>query len=186
MTHRPELELSHLIILTGAPGSGKTAILNALRGDIRCYDEPARQILAEQRASGGDGTPEQNAAKFVDLLMQRSIANHADPQLHGAPVLFDRGVPDCIAYAQILGTDPMPSAQAAAIYRYHPVALVAKPWEEIYTTDEERKMSFAHTLEFQRFIELAYEICGYTLVEVPRGPIGERAAFVRTFLANPP
>ena len=94
------------IILTGAPGSGKTAILNALRDDIRCYDEPARQILAQQRAPGGDGTPEQNASKFVDLLLQRSIANHADPQEHVASALFDRGVPDCIAYAQILGTEP--------------------------------------------------------------------------------
>ena len=173
-----------LTILTGAPGSGKTAILNALRGDIRCYDEPARQILAEQRASGGDGTPEQNAAKFVDLLLQRSIANHADPRLHGGPVLFDRGVPDCIAYAQILGTDPMPSAQAAAVHRYHPVALVTKPWEEIYTTDDERKMTFDHALEFQRWIELLYEASGYTLVEVPRSSIEQRAAFVRGFLAK--
>jgi len=177
--------MPNLIILTGAPGSGKTAILNALREHIRCYDEPARQILAEQRASGGDGTPEQNAVKFVDLLLQRSIANHADSQAHGGPVLFDRGVPDCIAYAQILGTDPMPSAQAAAVHRYNDVALVTKPWEEIYTTDDERKMTFAHTVEFQRFIEFAYEICGYTLVEVPRGPIEQRAAFVRNFLANP-
>jgi predicted ATPase len=175
-----------LIILTGAPGSGKTAILNALRDQIHCYDEPARQILAEQRASGGDGTPEQNAAKFVDLLLQRSIATHADAQAHDGTTLFDRGVPDCVAYAQILGTDPMPSAQAAAIHRYNAVALVTKPWEEIYTTDDERKMTFAHTVEFQRFIELAYEICGYTLVEVPRGPIEQRAAFVRTFLANSP
>jgi predicted ATPase len=47
-------------------------------------------------------------------------------------------------------------------------------------------MTFAHTVEFQRFIELAYQICGYTLVEVPRGPVEERAAFVRNFLANPP
>jgi predicted ATPase len=181
MTRKPTL-----IILTGAPGSGKTAILNALREHIRCQDEPARQILAEQRASGGDGTPEQNAAKFVDLLLQRSIANHAGAQTHDGTTLFDRGVPDCVAYAQILGIDPMPSAQAAAVHRYNAVALVTKPWGEIYTTDDERKMTFAHTVEFHRFIELAYQICGYTLVEVPRGPVEQRAAFVRTFLANPP
>jgi predicted ATPase len=175
-----------LMILTGAPGSGKTAILSALRGYVRCHDEPARQILAQERASGGDGTPEQNPAKFVELLLQRSIANHAEARMRTGTSLFDRGVPDCIAYAQILGTDPMPSAQAAAIHRYNEVALVTKPWEEIYTTDDERKMTFAHTVEFQRFIELAYQICGYTLVEVPRGPIEERAEFVRNFLANPP
>jgi predicted ATPase len=175
-----------LTILTGAPGSGKTAILNAVRAQMRCIDEPAREVLAQQRASGGDGTPEQNPARFVDLLLQRSIANHVDGQSRNEPTLFDRGVPDCIAYAQILGTDPMPSAQAAAVHRYSAVALVTKPWEEIYTTDDERKMTFAHTVEFQRFIELAYQICGYALVEVPRGPIEQRAAFVRTFLANPP
>jgi predicted ATPase len=181
-----EAVITNLTILTGAPGSGKTAILNALRDQFRCYDEPARPILAEQRASGGDGTPEQNASKFVDLILQRSIANHAEAQTHDGTTLFDRGVPDCIAYAQILGVDPMPSAQAAAVHRYNPVALVTKPWEEIYTTDDERKMTFAHTVEFQRFIELAYQICGYTLVEVPRGSIEQRAAFVLASLANPP
>lgn len=176
--------MTHLTILTGAPGSGKTAILGALREQFSCYDEPARPILAEQRASGGDGTPEQNAAKFVDLLLQRSIANHKEAADRTGPVLFDRGIPDCIAYAQVLGCSPIPSAQAAAIHRYHKVALVTKPWKEIYTTDDERKMTFAHTLEFQRFIELAYHVCGYTLVEVPRGSIEERADFVRAFLTK--
>jgi predicted ATPase len=176
--------MPNLTVLTGAPGSGKTAILNALRDQIRCYDEPARQVLAEQRASGGDGTPEQNAAKFVDLLLRHSIANHTEARARSEPVLFDRGIPDCVAYAMLLGTDPAPSTQAAATYRYNPTVLVTRPWEEIYTTDDERKMTFAHTLEFQRWIELLYEASGYTLVEVPRSSIEQRAAFVRSVLAK--
>ena len=65
-----------LHILTGAPGSGKTAILDTIGADIRCVGEPAREIIAEQRAIGGDGTSDRNASLFVDLLLQRSIDKH--------------------------------------------------------------------------------------------------------------
>ena len=49
-----------LWILSGAPGSGKTAILDELRGTIRCVDETARRVLSQQRASDGLGTPERD------------------------------------------------------------------------------------------------------------------------------
>ena len=73
-----------LHILTGAPGSGKTAILDTIGADIRCVGEPAREILAEQRAIDGDGTSDRNASLFVDLLLQRSIDKHwpLGPEMH--------------------------------------------------------------------------------------------------------
>ena len=64
------------IVMLGAPGSGKTAILDNIGADIRCVGEPAREILAEQRAIDGDGTSDRNASLFVDLLLQRSIDKH--------------------------------------------------------------------------------------------------------------
>ena len=64
---------SALFILTGAPGSGKTAVLNRLRDQFTCVDEPAREILAEQRSTGGRGTWDQDPSLFVHLLLQRSI-----------------------------------------------------------------------------------------------------------------
>jgi predicted ATPase len=64
---------SNLFILTGAPGSGKTAILARLGNEVGCVDEPAREVLAEQRATGGRGTWDQDASLFVHLLLQRSI-----------------------------------------------------------------------------------------------------------------
>jgi predicted ATPase len=60
-----------LFILTGAPGSGKTAILSRLIDGFRCVDEPAREVLAEQRATGGRGTWDQDLSLFVHLLLQR-------------------------------------------------------------------------------------------------------------------
>jgi predicted ATPase len=168
--------------MTGAPGTGKTAILNALAPGVAYVREPAREILAEQRATGGKGTPDSDASLFVRLLLERSIEKHRAAELEGQPVLFDRGVPDCIAYARHLGTDPQPSVEATKLHRYHSTVLLLRPWEEIYTTDEERKMTFGATLGFQRMIEEAYQAAGYELVEIPRAAISDRAEFVSRFM----
>lgn len=176
-THNPRLH-----ILTGAPGTGKTAILNGLRARIRCVDEPAREVLAHQRSVGGDGLPDRNPSRFVDLLLRRSIDKHAEARAWGCAVLFDRGVPDCIAYARYLGTDPTPSIRAAGEHRYDRSVLVLRPWAEIYGTDDERKMTFEATLRFQRHIDACYREAGYQLVEVPRGSIQDRVEFILTFI----
>ena len=179
------MRTADLHILTGAPGSGKTAILDNIGADIRCVGEPAREIIAEQRAIDGDGTSDRNASLFVDLLLQRSIDKHVAARDGDAPVLFDRGVPDCIAYASVMGIDPSRSIRAAERYRYHDQVLMLQPWEEIYTVDDERTMSFADTLPFHDALVDAYERAGYVIVEVPRGSIEHRAAFVRDSIDHP-
>jgi predicted ATPase len=178
----PKPPHANLHILTGAPGSGKTAILSGVGEGVRCVGEPAREVLAQQRSLDGHGTPDRDASLFVDLLLRRSIEHHQEARRSSGPVLFDRGIPDCVAYAKLLGADPEPGIRATKAYRYNRRVLVTRPWEEIYSTDDERKMTFLATLEFQRLLESSYEFAGYTLVEVPRGSIEERVAFVRGFL----
>jgi predicted ATPase len=172
----------NLTILTGAPGTGKTAILDTIGSDIHCVGEPAREILAEQRGAGGAGTPDRDASLFVDLLLRRSIDKHEAARRREGPVLFDRGIPDCIAYAALMGIDPRPSILASKAYRYRGEVLLLEPWEEIYTVDEERTMSFADTVPFQSAIVDAYERAGYVLVDVPRGSLENRVGFVRDFI----
>ena len=173
-----------LHILTGAPGSGKTAILDTIGAELICVGEPAREIIAEQRAIGGDGTSDRNASLFVDLLLQRSIEKHVAAQIGTAPVLFDRGVPDCIAYASVMGIDPSPSVRAAEQYRYRDEVFLLEPWEEIYTVDDERTMSFADTFPFHDALVDAYERAGYVMVEVPRGSVERRVAFILDSIVN--
>ena len=175
---------SNLFILTGAPGSGKTAILGRLGNEFRCVDEPAREILAEQRATGGRGTWDQDASLFVHLLLQRSIEKHAMARRSEGTVIFDRGIPDCVVYAVRAGIDPTPSLEAVDVYRYQPHVLFLEPWSDIYETDEERIMSFEDTVSFSQALRDVYERSGYTLVDVPRDPIADRAAFVRMSVAR--
>jgi predicted ATPase len=178
------MSASDLRIITGAPGSGKTAILDRLRPDVRCVDEPAREILWEQRSVGGDGVPDRDPSLFVYLLLQRSIEKHQAVEALEETAAFDRGVPDCVAYATILGTDPAPSIRACDVYRYHLEVFVLAPWDQIYVVDDERTMSFADTLPFHAAILSAYRGAGYTLVEVPRGSTEHRADFVRSRIAS--
>ena len=170
---------SNLFILTGAPGSGKTAVLGRLGNEFRCVDEPAREVLAEQRATGGSGTWDRDASLFVHLLLQRSIEKYAMARKSGDTVIFDRGIPDCIVYAVRAGADPTPSLEAADAYRYQPHVLFLEPWNDIYETAEERIMSFDDTVSFSQTLRDVYERSGYTLVDVPRDSIDDRAAFVR-------
>ena len=57
-----------------------------------------------------------------------------------------------------------------------------EPWEEIYTTDAERQMTFRQVLSFHQRVQEAYQIAGYALVPVPVGTLEERGAFVEKFV----
>ncbi len=171
-----------LFVLTGAPGSGKTAILNRLRGEFRCMDEPAREVLAEQRATGGTGTWDQDASLFVQLLLHRSIEDHRMAARSNDIVIFDRGIPDCAVYAARAGTDQTPSLTAIETFRYHPHVLFLPPWHDIYRTDAERIMSFEDTVSFSDALRDVYERSGYILDDIPRGSVADRAAFVQELI----
>jgi predicted ATPase len=171
-----------LFILTGAPGTGKSAILEALAADFVCVTEPAREVLADERGRGGTGTPQRDAARFVRLLLDRSIQKHTTAAAANRTTLFDRGIPDCIAYAELLGVDPAPSIAASDARRYHSDVLLLEPWEAIYAPDLERTMSFADTIPFHEAIVRAFERTAYSLFVVPRDDVVGRAHHVRAFI----
>jgi predicted ATPase len=174
-----------LWVLTGPPGSGETAILDAIRDDVRCVDEPARRVLAQQRANDGSGTPDRDPSMFVQLLLQQTIRDHEDARRGDGPVLFDRGIPDCVAYAHLLGVDPSPSQRASERLRYGQEVFLLEPREDIYVTDDERTMSFADTLAFQGLILEAYRRSGYRLLVVLPGDVGERASAILSRIQRP-
>ena len=99
--------------------------------------------------------------------------------------MFDRGIPDCIAYAEYLDVDPTSCVLVSDERRYRADAFVLEPWEEIYTVDDERTMSFADTVTFHDVLVDVYERAGYRLIDVPRDSVKERAAFVSSFIADP-
>ncbi|MEQ9814817.1 MAG: AAA family ATPase [Azospirillaceae bacterium] len=170
--------MTRRFVLTGAPGSGKSSVLAALAADgVATVAEPARQVLAQQRATGGDGVPDRDPGRFVDLMLARAVSAY-DAAAGKSPVIFDRGVPDLFAYAEWYGLDTAAIAEAAARCRYEAPVFVAPDWPAIYRTDDERTMRFEEACRFGDSLRRAYRHCGYDLVDLPRADVATRSRFI--------
>jgi len=165
------------ILISGAPGAGKSTCLGLLKGRFACVDEPARRVLAAERRSGGTGTGEQDAARFVALMLEQALADlGAAPD--GQVVLHDRGLPDILAYAAHYGLPQAEILNACSAHPYEREVLWFDPWEAIYTQDEERTLDFEGAAAFGDLLAEGYRTCGYTLVPVPRLPSEGRADWI--------
>ncbi len=170
---------TNYFVMTGAMGAGKSAVLDALAAmDFRCIVEPARVVLKEQRQQNGMGVPEKDPALFNMLMLEKMLGDYEGNLNVTAPVIFDRGVPDLIAYAELLGTAKEKFLEAAGECRYNPFVFLFNAWEEIYTTDDERKMSFGLAKEFGESVRAIYRRLGYVTIDVPLGAVQTRADFV--------
>lgn len=168
------------VVITGAMGSGKSTVLKLLKAEgFTVVEEPAREILAEQRSIGDDGVPKKNPKLFTQLLLSRAIYQYKQMQNVPDTVIFDRGIPDNIAYAQLFKLDYLPAHNAARLYPYDSNIFIFPAWEEIYTTDDERIMSFEAAKSFGDDVQRIYKEYGHNLIEVPRISPEERVQFIK-------
>jgi predicted ATPase len=166
-------------ILSGAPGSGKTTLLQHLQTlGFQGIAEPAREILFEQRSIEGDGVSGKDTRLFVNLMLSRMIGEYRSLETSAEPIFFDRGIPDAMAYASLAGLDYPQGERAARKYRYNNLVFFAPAWEEIYTQDDERTVSFDIASQFDPELRRIYRALGYVLIDLPCVSVEERARFI--------
>ncbi|KTD58885.1 AAA family ATPase [Legionella shakespearei] len=165
-------------LLTGPPGSGKTSILTELlKRGFPIIDEPARGILAQQRLIEGEGVYDKNPFLFKELMLSRMLYDH-DSVPTDEVTFFDRGLPDLIAYSQCFHLEIGSELKASRIYRYNPTVFFAPAWEQIYSNDAERRLTFNESLLFEQDLRQAYTDLGYQLINIPLLPVSERVSFI--------
>jgi predicted ATPase len=169
-----------LFVVSGGPGSGKTTVLRELeKFGFRYAPEVARQIIQEQMSLGGTALPWQDREAYTYAMLQRSIDSFVEHTPTVQPMFSDRGIPDTLCYARLIGLRNVCAIEdACRQYRYAPVVLIAPPWREIYETDSERKQDFD---EAERtFVQMTevYRDCGYELLELPKVAPATRAGFI--------
>jgi len=175
-----------LFVVTGAPGGGKTTLLEAAaaRG-LRVGREAARAVIQVQTAIDGPALQWRDPARFAELMLDRDIQTHESLLAGDGPALCDRGIPDLVAYGRIMGlTEKEHFARASRLYRYNLTVFFAPPWREIYADDAERIEGWEHAQRICPLMRDAYEEVGYRVVELPKAPVEERLGFMLDMIAH--
>jgi predicted ATPase len=168
-------------VLTGTPGSGKTAMLRLL--EVRGYpvvEEAATDVIALEQALGR-GEPSLNPG-FIDQIVTLQIARQAACPAGPEPVFFDRSPVCTLALARFLGFPPGPllTAELARLAReevYRPEVFFVRN-QGFVTPTAARRISFSDSLAFEAVHERTYTELGFRLVEVPAAPLPDRVAAV--------
>lgn len=174
------IERKNFYIISGGPGSGKTAIIEQLctRG-YQCIGEVGRQIIQEQEKIGGDATHWKNQVKFLDFMLSRSIYVFEEMKETNLPVFFDRGIPELIGYCRLIKKNiPLYLINAVNLHHYNKMVFLTPPWKDIYHHDAERKQSYIEAIETYNNIARAYDEAGYQLVEIPKVDVSARIDFI--------
>jgi predicted ATPase len=173
---------ARLVVISGGPGAGKTALIEELcRRGYRSSNEVARQLIQEQMSAGGDALPWADRERYARLMLERSLAAWQEHLQTGGTVFFDRGIPDTLCYARLVGLSRELENDAVAMcqaHRYWRRVFLAPPWREIYETDVERRQDFDESVKTFERMGKTYEDCGYEAVIVPRVSVEDRAEFV--------
>jgi len=166
------------VVLAGGPGAGKTTVLAELasRGYFTAPDS-ARSIIAERRRTGQ--SPRPPPLEFANEIFRRDVVAYDSQVLQASCTFYERGVVDALGMLSQAGSMPVSRLQACLrTYAYHRQVFIFPPWREIYANDTERDQTFAEAQGLYPRIESWYRACGYEPVEVPFGPVKERAEHV--------
>jgi predicted ATPase len=174
------VNLDHLFVITGGPGSGKSTLIAALAGrGFRTMPEAGRAIIQDQVGIGGQALPWSDRSGFAELMLSWEMRSYREALRLSGPVIFDRAVPDVLGYLR-LSNLPIPShvERAARMFRYHPRVFIAPPWPEIFGPDEERKQSFEEAQATYEAMTETYSGLGYDLVPLPLDSVEQRVECV--------
>ncbi|MFT5601312.1 MAG: putative ATPase [Parvicella sp.] len=166
-------------IITGAPSTGKTSILEGLeKRGYACHKEIARQVIRENLDTGLEVFPWNQMKLFSDMVLNRMIqlTNSFQPN---ELCFLDRGMVDLIGYMDF-ANQPIPENYILEAKRlgYAKKVFFLPIWADIYTNDEERKESLDEAKAIGSALYNAYERLGFELIEVPKGSVVERIDFI--------
>ena len=177
-------------IITGTPGSGKTAIIRQLELEgFTVVEEAATDVIAAAQARG---TPEPwTSASFIDAVVDLQKQRQVRAGCHEDEVQFYDRSPVCTAaLSRYLGY-PFSAAlmreldriKAEAIYQQ--TVLFVRHLGFIKPTDA-RKITFEEALAFERIHEETYQSLGFGLISVEPGNLADRCSRITSLLSVNP
>ena len=170
------------IVITGGPGMGKSSIISHMTSlGYHCIPEVGRMIIIEQMRTQGSKLPWVDPLGFAMEMLQQATIDYknATSRQTGGFTFYDRGIPDIMGYLLLCGIALPPQLEEACRnLPYFKKVFITPPWKEIYVNDTERKQSFAEAEATYESMYTVYDSLGYTLIEIPKLSIAQRADFI--------
>ncbi len=166
------------IILTGAPGAGKTVLIRELeRLGHPVVEEAATDVIALEQARGNLRPHEH--PQFIEAITHLQVLRAKN--VTAGPVQFhDRSVFCTVALAEFLGHLVPPALEQAAADardRFEPQVLFVRLLGFIQKT-EARQISWEDSVRFEAVHEAVYRRYGFALNYVQAADIDARTAAV--------
>lgn len=168
------------IVLTGAPGTGKTTVLDLLLSkDYFCKEEVSREIIKEAEKKGNKRIFLSDPILFSKTILDKRIIQHKESnQSNKDFCFFDRGLPDITAYLNSTRTPFDDFFEEANQKHLYDIVFVFPPWKEIYTKDSERFETYDEALKIHQEIIEEYKKTHQNIIIIPKGTPNERLDFL--------
>ncbi|WP_136465380.1 AAA family ATPase [Flagellimonas onchidii] len=175
------------IVITGAPGTGKTSIVNGLEDkDFQCFHEIIRDMTSKAKKDGDSATFVSNPLVFVDdalqfnkdLLYGRTAHFKESLDSNTSVSIFDRGIPDVLAYMDFFDQSYDQEFISTCENHRYDMIFIAPPWKEIYVSDNERLETFEEAQSIHDVLMHTYTRFGYDPILIPKKTVPERVSFV--------
>jgi len=168
--------LTNWIVLTGAPSSGKTSVIQELSKLGYAVEDEIPRILIENKLKSGlslnDILADEEALEKE--ITEKEIANQESRNPDDL-IFLDRALGDRVGYDRYLGMDSSYAFKMASQYKYRNVFIMdLLPFEH----DGVRLENQDQAKELDKFFELGYIDLGYDPIRVPVMPVDKRTKFI--------
>jgi predicted ATPase len=170
------MQLTKWQVITGAPCSGKTAVIKELeRLGCPVVHEVAREYI-DKGLRKGETLAEIKADILSferDILYKKLEIEQLLPM--DKTIYLDRAIPDSIGYYIHEGLDPADPIRKSKFWRYEHVFFFERiPFKKDRVRSEDEKIAS----KLEGLLKESYRLLGYKIVAVPFMPVSHRVDFI--------
>ncbi len=176
------MQQTHWHVITGAPCSGKTAVICELeRRGYPVVHEAAREYIHEELKKGktmaqikADILAFERHILYQKIEIERSLSKNAT-------VFLDRAVPDSIGYYLLEGLNPDDPIQKSGLWRYKNIFFFERiTFEKDTVRSEDDEIAAA----LDGLLKKGYQMLGYEIISVPLMTVEDRVDFILTQISH--
>lgn len=179
---KPFQTLTKWNVITGAPCSGKTTLINILanRG-YSIIPETGRSYVESEIEKGKTLAEIRHDIIFFNIVIKDIQINNEQKLNPLDDYFLDRALPDCLAYYQLAGMDPNEILSECFYHRYASVFIL----ERFPVRRDTARIEDETSAQFlDKWIYQDYRALGYRVVKVPVLPPEERVNYVLNHISG--